>query len=287
MDTAHPAGRTGDAPPGSLATAWARHAARLSEVVRRRVPPVLAAVLDAADILQAAYPDAGRRWDAFRARGEEPAGSEYAWLYGIVMARLVEEYRRHTRGVRDRRRDLPWPEASSVQLGLSLVAGGDSPSEEAARADSRVRMRQALDQLPDADREILWMRHFDELTFAEAAAVLGIGANAAAQRYVRALRKLRKLREVWKALEPADRSGLRPPGATRCWATYSPHWSGPSRRTASGSSPSSPPATRTSPATWPGCSTPPAGSATPGPPIRPRRAGSNRGSGSGRSRSAG
>src|SRR5262245_51226940 len=99
--------------PDSLAAAWARHTARLSEVVRRRVPPVLAAVLDAADVLQAAYPDAARRWEGFRARGQEAAGSEYAWLYGIVMARLVEEYRRHTRGVRDRRRDLPWPEASS------------------------------------------------------------------------------------------------------------------------------------------------------------------------------
>jgi RNA polymerase sigma-70 factor (ECF subfamily) len=187
----------------SLAAAWARHAARLSEVVRRRVPPVLAAVLDAGDVLQAAYPDAARRWDAFRTR--PPAdGSEYAWLYGVVMARLVEEYRRHTRGVRDRRRDLPWPEESSVQLGLSLVDAGDSPSAAAVRADSRERMRRALDRLPDADREVLWMRHFDELTFGEAAAVLGISANAAAQRYVRALRRLR---EVWKSLEPADRSG--------------------------------------------------------------------------------
>jgi RNA polymerase sigma-70 factor (ECF subfamily) len=193
-----------DARPESLAATWARHAPRLAEVVRRRVPPVLAAVLDAADVLQAAYPDAARRWDTFRARVNEAAGSEYAWLYGIVIARLVDEYRRHTRGVRDRRRDLPWPEQSSVQLGLSLVDAGDSPSAEAVRADTRERMRQALDRLPDTDREVLWMRHFDELSFAEAAEVLGIGPNAAAQRYVRALRRLR---EVWEALEPADRSG--------------------------------------------------------------------------------
>jgi len=165
---------------------------------------VLAPVLDAADVLQAAYPDAVRRWETFLTRRrEDPGHSVYAWLYGIVMARLVDEYRWNTRGVRDRRRNLPWPEASSVQLGLSLIDGGGSPSSAVAQADTRERMRQALEQLPDADREILWMRQFDDLTFREAADALGLSENTAAQRYVRALRKLR---EVWKVLDPPDRS---------------------------------------------------------------------------------
>jgi RNA polymerase sigma-70 factor (ECF subfamily) len=54
-------------------------------------------------------------------------------------------------------------------------------------------MHEALGQLRDADREILWMRHYDELAFADLAAVLGIGENTATVRYVRALRRLKDL----------------------------------------------------------------------------------------------
>ncbi|MCI0705116.1 MAG: sigma-70 family RNA polymerase sigma factor [Planctomycetia bacterium] len=192
--------------PVELPVVWATHRPRLLETVQRRLPPVLSAVLEPDDVLQAAYLDAARRWETFLARSQQsPPCTEYVWLYGIVMARLVDEYRRHTRNARDRRRDLPWPEASSVQLGLSLVGGDRSPSSAMVAADTSNRMRQALDQLPDSDRAILWMRHFDELSFKEVAEHLGIAENAAAQRYVRALRKLR---EVWKLLEPADGSQL-------------------------------------------------------------------------------
>jgi RNA polymerase sigma-70 factor (ECF subfamily) len=61
-------------------------------------------------------------------------------------------------------------------------------------------MRQTLDRLPDADRQVLWMRHFDELSLREIAEFLGVSENAAAQRYVRALRKLRA---VWATPESA------------------------------------------------------------------------------------
>jgi RNA polymerase sigma-70 factor (ECF subfamily) len=185
---------------------WSMHAPRLLEVVQRRVAPVLSAVLDAHDILQSAYLDADRRWDEFQARhAEQRRDRIFAWLYGIVMARLVDEYRRHTRERRDRRRDVPIPEHSSVMMGLSLVADGTTPSGEAVRREAEVWMKQALAQLGDTDREILVRHHIDALTFAELGESLGIAENTAAQRYVRALRKLRA---IWKVLEPADGSGL-------------------------------------------------------------------------------
>ena len=54
-------------------------------------------------------------------------------------------------------------------------------------------MQAALRRLRDADREVLWMRHYDELAFADIAAVNGISENTATVRYVRALRRLKAL----------------------------------------------------------------------------------------------
>jgi RNA polymerase sigma-70 factor (ECF subfamily) len=60
-------------------------------------------------------------------------------------------------------------------------------------------MRQTLDLLKADDREILWMRHYDDLSFKEAAAVLQVTENAATVRYVRALRRLK---DLWLKLHP-------------------------------------------------------------------------------------
>jgi RNA polymerase sigma-70 factor (ECF subfamily) len=80
-----------------------------------------------------------------------------------------------------------------MQLGLSLVDRGTNPGAAAEREEVRQRIRQALDLLKDADRDILWMRHSDGLSFREAGDVLGVGENAATVRYVRALRRLKQL----------------------------------------------------------------------------------------------
>jgi len=89
-----------------------------------------------------------------------------------------------------------------VQLGLGLVATDTSPSEARARDELRERMRQTLELLGDRDREILWMRHYDELTFGEAASVLGIKESAATLRYVRALKRLK---DLWQKFYPDSR----------------------------------------------------------------------------------
>jgi RNA polymerase sigma-70 factor (ECF subfamily) len=173
---------------------------RLLAMVRRRIDPALAARLDPEEVLSAAFLEARRKCDAFKA---ESGLSAYAWLYGIVRDCLFEAYRKSTRGCRDHRRDLPWPDHSSVQLGLGLVGTGTSPEAAAARAELRLLMRQALDLLPKGDREILWMRHYDELKSREIAEVLGITANAAGVRYVRALQRLK---ELWQRLHPEQES---------------------------------------------------------------------------------
>jgi RNA polymerase sigma-70 factor (ECF subfamily) len=125
----------------------------------------------------------------------------YAWLYRIVMDCLIEAWRRETRARRDPDREMPWPERSSVQLALSLMSPGTTPSAAAARQEVQQRVRQTLQMLGPRDQEILWMRHYDDLTFKEAAAVLGIKESAANLRYVRALRRLK---DLWQKLHESS-----------------------------------------------------------------------------------
>ena len=67
------------------------------------------------------------------------------------------------------------------------------PSEAAARAEVRRHLQNALDRMDPLDREVLALRHFEQLTPAEAAEVLGISPKAAGMRYLRALRRLKDI----------------------------------------------------------------------------------------------
>jgi RNA polymerase sigma-70 factor (ECF subfamily) len=184
-----------------LGRLFEEHRSRLLAMVQRRLDPALAARIDAEDILNEAFLLARSRWGRFR---EQTDLTAYAWLYRITLDCLIEAWRRETRAGRDLHRQMPWPEASSVQLGLGLglVHPGTSPSEAAPREELRQKMRQAVELLKESDREILWMRHYDQLSFPEAARVLGIKESAATLRYVRALERLKKL---WEQMDPDGR----------------------------------------------------------------------------------
>jgi RNA polymerase sigma-70 factor (ECF subfamily) len=199
MPVPHHGGR----PPSSvseiaaLAKLFEGHRARLLAMVRQRIDPALAPRVDPDDVLGEAFLRATARWSSF----DPAAMSGYAWLYRIVLDCLIETWRNaHTAG-RSIQREVAWPERSSAQLGLGLVGSASSPSEAFARAELRERIVWAVGQLKSDDREILAMRHFDELTHAEAAAILGIAPDAAMQRYTRALRRLRRL---WDQIEPHE-----------------------------------------------------------------------------------
>jgi RNA polymerase sigma-70 factor (ECF subfamily) len=183
----------GGPPPLADAAALGRmfeeHRPRLLAMLGRRLDPALAARVDAEDLVHETFLLARRRWDRFATSGMSP----YAWLYRLALDCLIEAWRRETCAGRDPGRERPWPEQSSAQLGLSLVGTATSPSEALARGELQERMRRALEQLRPGDREILWMRHFDQLPFRDVAAVLGIAEDAAMRRYARALRRLKDL----------------------------------------------------------------------------------------------
>jgi RNA polymerase sigma-70 factor (ECF subfamily) len=176
---------------GALLT---EHEGRLRRMVVFRLDARLRGRIDASDVVQDAYLAAiDRRDDYFR----EPAVPVFVWLRGVVANKLLEVHRHHlgTR-MRDAARDaVAHPPTSGdgtyVALVDQLTGHGTGPGTSAARSEEKARLRAALDAMDATDREVLALRHFEQLTNAEAAAVLAIQKEAAAKRYVRALRRLK------------------------------------------------------------------------------------------------
>jgi RNA polymerase sigma-70 factor (ECF subfamily) len=184
----------------NLTALFEEHRPRLRAMLHARIDPSLAGRLDADDLLQEAFLRARRSWPRDSASGL----SAYAWLYWIARDCLIDAWRYETRAGRDPRREMAWPEQSSVQLGLSLVNTGTSPSQAVARDELRQAVRRALDQLAPADREVLWMRDVDGLPFRDVAVLLGTSENTAMKRYSRASRRFRAL---WRQSESSAAGG--------------------------------------------------------------------------------
>ncbi len=165
------------------------HRSRLLAMVQRRIDPALAVRVDPEEILSEAFLQACRKWPRYH---ERPEVTPYAWLYRLSLDCLIDAWRRESRACRDIRRNMPWPEQSSLQLGMHLVTSGTRPSEALARQELQEHVQAAMNALSRRDQEILWMRHYDQLSFREAGMVLGISENAATVRYVRALRRLKE-----------------------------------------------------------------------------------------------
>jgi RNA polymerase sigma-70 factor (ECF subfamily) len=87
----------------------------------------------------------------------------------------------------------PMPQATSVSLAAQLLGQFTSAHAKVARAEMQILLQEALNGLDPIDREILALRHFEELSNVETAQVLGIDPSAASSRHVRALRRLRQV----------------------------------------------------------------------------------------------
>jgi RNA polymerase sigma-70 factor, ECF subfamily len=85
------------------------------------------------------------------------------------------------------------PEASSAALAAGLLGHDTRPSEAAVRAELRIRVQDGLNNMDPLDREVLALRHFEQLSRAEIAQVLGVSEGAAGKRYIRALERLKRI----------------------------------------------------------------------------------------------
>jgi RNA polymerase sigma-70 factor (ECF subfamily) len=173
-----------------------RHRERLRCMIALRLDRRLQGRLDPSDVLQEAFLTASLQLPAYAA---SPAIPFYLWLRLVTGQKLVQLHRHHlgTKG-RDAGREVslntaPLPEASSAALAAQLMGREPRPSEAARRAERARRLEEGLGRLEALDREVLALRHFEQLSNAEAAAVLGLNESAASKRYVRALRKLKDI----------------------------------------------------------------------------------------------
>src|SRR4051812_38678087 len=187
------AAASGDA--GAWGALLNEHGERLLRMVAFRLDPRLRGRVDAADVVQEAYLAASDlRAEYFRL----PAAPVFLWLRGIVSNKLLEVHRHHLGtemrdAGREAARGSPAGErdAASVALVDRPTGGGAGPGTAVGRAEVAARLRRALDGMEPTDREVLALRHFEQLSNGEAAAVLAIQPKAAAKRYVRALKRLK------------------------------------------------------------------------------------------------
>lgn len=188
----------GDERPREGVTAgelMARHRDRLVRFIRGRLDRRLQGRLDPSDVVQEACVEAVQRLPEYL---DDPAVPFYVWLRFITAQRLAILYRRHLGAKqRDAGRDVPWPvvgsAASAEALADHFAASQTSPSDAAARGELRERLRSALEAMAPDDREILALRHFEQLSNEDAAAVLGLSLSAASHRYGRALLRMKSV----------------------------------------------------------------------------------------------
>jgi RNA polymerase sigma-70 factor, ECF subfamily len=171
-----------------------RHRGRLRSLVALHMDPRLAARVDPSDVVQDALTEADRRLGDYARTQPLPF---YPWLRGLALERLAQLYRTHVRAAkRSVAREelcLPLiPDDSARELAARLADRGSSPSARVRHEDLRRRLRDALEQLSERDREVIIMRHLEQLPVRDIAAVLGISEGAVKVRHVRALERLRK-----------------------------------------------------------------------------------------------
>jgi RNA polymerase sigma-70 factor (ECF subfamily) len=192
---------------GALLT---RHDDRLRRMVEFRLDPRLRGRVDADDVVQEVYLQAAdHREDYFPQSATVPL---FLWLRGIAGNKLLEVHRHHLgTDKRDAAREVhrrppAEPGATSASIAALLAGHSAGPGTAAAGAELRLRLEEALAAMDPVDREALALRHFEQLTYGEAATVLGITKDAAAKRYVRALRRLKDI----LAAMPGGLSEVRP-----------------------------------------------------------------------------
>jgi RNA polymerase sigma-70 factor (ECF subfamily) len=186
------AARNGD--EAALAVLVERHRDRLERMVRLRMDRRLQGRVDPADVVQEAY---------LAVRGEFPQYSAdprlpfFLWLRLEVGQKLVDVHRFHLgTPMRDTGQEVslhrgPLPPVTSLSLAEHLLGKLTPASQAVMRVELKVRVQEALNSMDPHDREVLILRHFEELSNAEAAQVLGIKPSAAVNRYVRALKRLK------------------------------------------------------------------------------------------------
>jgi RNA polymerase sigma-70 factor (ECF subfamily) len=179
----------------ALAELFEHYRLRLRQMVRLRLDRRLHGRIDPSDVLQETFLDLARRFPEYVKQFAVPF---FLWLRGLTGQRLIDVHRQHLGAqMRDAGQEVSLyrgalPQASSASLAAQLLGRLTSPTQAAVRAEMQLRLQDALNAMDPLDREIVVLRHFEELNNAETAAVLGIQKSAASKRYIRAIARLKQ-----------------------------------------------------------------------------------------------
>ena len=178
----------------ALAEAFSAHQERLERIVDLRLDPRLVSRVDAADVIQESFLEAQKRVLRFLS---DPSVPLFVWLRGVVLDTLIHVHRRHLAKMRDAGLDVSLnlagePQVSSMSLAGWLVADLTSPSQVAIRDEVAAKVTEVLNSLEEIDREVLVLRHFEQLSNDEVAQVVGVKKAATSRRYMRALKRFRE-----------------------------------------------------------------------------------------------
>ncbi|MEQ9411282.1 MAG: sigma-70 family RNA polymerase sigma factor [Fuerstiella sp.] len=178
----------------ALATLFSQHRDRLWRMVNFRMDPRLHGRVDADDILQEAWLSVVQRIDHFLS---DASRSIFVWFRLITSQTMVDIHRRHL-GTQKRNAAIEFSinkgwssESTSFSLSFHLLGHLTSPTQAALREELSQQLKTALASMQEIDREVLALRHFEQLSNRETAQILGISDQAASDRYMRALARLK------------------------------------------------------------------------------------------------
>jgi RNA polymerase sigma-70 factor (ECF subfamily) len=180
----------------ALRELFSRHRDRLKRMVHLRLSRRLSGRVDDSDILQEAYLEAARRLEEYL---REPKLPFFLWLRHLTALKLAEVHRRHLgTQLRDADREVTlhrrgFPLVDSVSLAAQLLGTLTTPSQAVIKAETRLLVQEALNSMDPIDREVLALKHFEQLSTSEIAAVLGLSKAGAGSRYLRAIKRLREI----------------------------------------------------------------------------------------------
>jgi RNA polymerase sigma-70 factor (ECF subfamily) len=190
--------RAGDGDERAVTELFDRYRKRLRQMIRLRLDRRLQGRVDPSDVLQDAYIDLTEQLPSYFARPEMPF---FLWLRLVAGQRLMRVHRLHLgAAMRDAGREVSLykgalPQASSVSLAAQLLGRFTSASQAAVRAERQLQLQAAINGMEEIDREIIALRHFEELSNGEVAEILGLSKAAASNRYIRAMVRLQAILE--------------------------------------------------------------------------------------------
>jgi RNA polymerase sigma-70 factor, ECF subfamily len=188
--------RAADGDQEALRALLTRYQDRLKRMVHLRLSRRLVGRVDDSDVLQEAYLEVARRLGEYL---REPSLPFFLWLRHLTGLKLAEVHRRHLgTQLRDADREVTLhrgglPLADSVSLAAQLLGTLTTPSQAAIKAETRLLVQEALNGMDPIDREVLALKHFEQLSTAEIATVLGLSKAGAGSRYLRAIKRLREI----------------------------------------------------------------------------------------------